>query len=309
LAPGEGTFQLMMRHNEAEERFVAILFHNHNMYKSDELVFRNSDRIPEVANIETGDLLIFEHPGGGKSRTDYQCYNITNYLMDMADASHTRQIRVHYDGLLNGDEALVGGGIYWYVPITSTMLTVDDSVLTTNGFVSDYKFKGGKLVKPNADPTHEDYYTLPEYSKEGYVCFYKQVTATKDEETGEYDFKNNNQIDSRDFWYKIKSYYDATAILNSIQCVFRPAEDNDTVTGEEFFSFGLMGSNGTKYTLAITPTTNQIATTNNDALALELSLRDFNNESIDIIKGQTGDGSATGLEVDWLYQYSGTLKP
>lgn len=309
LAPGEGTFQLMMRHNEAEERFVAVLFHNHNMYKSDELVFRNSDRIPEVANIETGDLLIFEHPGGGKSRTDYQCYNITNYLMDMADASHTRQIRVHYDGLLNGDEALVGGGIYWYVPITSTMLTVDDSVLTTNGFVSDYKFKGGKLVKPNADPTHEDYYTLPEYSKEGYVCFYKQVTATKDEETGEYDFKNNNQIDSRDFWYKIKSYYDATAILNSVQCVFRPAEDNDTVTGEEFFSFGLMGSNGTKYTLAITPTTNQTATTNNDALALELSLRDFNNESIDIIKGQTGDGSATGLEVDWLYQYSGTLKP
>lgn len=62
LPPGEGLFNIMMRHNEPEERFVAIIFHNHNMYKSDELVFKNADRIPETANIETGDLLIFKHP-------------------------------------------------------------------------------------------------------------------------------------------------------------------------------------------------------------------------------------------------------
>lgn len=299
LPPGEGMFNIMMRYNEPEERFVAIIFHNHNMYKSDELVFRNADRIPEVANIETGDLLIFEHSQDGKSRNDYQCYNLTNYLMDSADASHNRKIKVHYDGLLNGDEALVGGGLYWYVPLTATMLTFDLNVLQDNGFVSDQKLVEGK-------PEYID--PKPEYSKEGYACFYKQVTAVKDEETGEYNFVNDKQIDSRDFWYKIKPYYDATAVINSIKCEFRPAEDNDIVTGEEFFSFGTMGSNGTKYTLAITPSTNQVATTPSAELKLDLSLRDFNNEEIPIIKGQTGDGSATGLETEWLYAYKG-IKP
>ena len=299
LPPGEGMFNIMMRYNEPEERFVAIIFHNHNMYKSDELVFSNADRIPEVANIETGDLLIFEHSQDGKSRNDYQCYNLTNYLMDSADASHNRKIKVHYDGLLNGDEALVGGGLYWYVPLTATMLTFDLNVLQDNGFVSDQKLVEGK-------PEYID--PKPEYSKEGYACFYKQVTAVKDEETGKYNFVNDKQIDSRDFWYKIKPYYDATAVINSIKCEFRPAEDNDIVTGEEFFSFGTMGSHGTKYTLAITPSTNQVATTPSTELKLDLSLRDFNNEEIPIIKGQIGDGSATGLETEWLYTYKG-IKP
>lgn len=303
LPPGEGMFDIMMRHNEPEERFVAIIFHNHNMYKSDELVFKNADRIPEVANIETGDLLIFKH--GERSRDDYQCYNLTNYLMDSADASHNRCIKVAYDGLLNGDEALVGGGLYWYVPTTATMLTFDLEELKSKGFVSDHVLEGGKPVRIDKVKNEDSRKPAPSYSKDGYACFYKQVTAVKDEETNEYNFVNDKQIDSRDFWYKIKPYYDATAVLNSIKCEFRPAEDNDIVTGEQFFSFGIMGSNGTKYTLAITPATNQVATTPSKTLQLDVSLRDFNNEEVDIIKGQTGDGSATGFASEWLYGYMG----
>lgn len=303
LPPGEGMFDIMMRHNEPEERFVAIIFHNHNMYKSDELVFKNADRIPEVANIETGDLLIFKH--GERSRDDYQCYNLTNYLMDSADASHNRCIKVAYDGLLNGDEALVGGGLYWYVPTTATMLTFDLEELKSKGFVSDHVLEDGKPVRIDKVKNEDSRKPVPAYSKDGYACFYKQVTAVKDEETNEYNFVNDKQIDSRDFWYKIKPYYDATAVLNSIKCEFRPAEDNDIVTGEQFFSFGIMGSNGTKYTLAITPATNQVATTPSKTLQLDISLRDFNNEEIDIIKGQTGDGSATGFASEWLYGYMG----
>lgn len=309
LPPGEGLFNIMMRHNEPEERFVAIIFHNHNMYKSDELVFKNADRIPETANIETGDLLIFKHPQGGKSRNDYQCYNLTNYIMDSADASHIRQIQVHYDGLLHGDEALVGGGLYWYVPTTATMLTFDLEGLKSKGFVSDHVIEDGKPVRIDKVKAADQRKAAPSYSKDGYACFYKQVHAVKDEDTGEYNFVNNSQIDSRDFWYKIKPYYDATASINSIKCEFRPAEDNDLVTGEEFFTFGIMGSNGTKYTLAITPATNQVATTPSKELVLDISLRDFNNEEIDIIKGQTGDGSATGLQTSWLYKYMGNGAP
>ena len=300
LPPGEGLFNIMMRYNEPEERFVAIIFHNHNMYKSNELVFRNADHIPEVANIETGDLLIFKH--GERSRNDYQCYNLTNYIMDSADASHNRCIKVSYDGLLSGDEALVDGGIYWYVPIAATMLTFDFNELESKGFVSDQHIL--------EDGTCEYITPKPSYSKDGYACFYKKVTAIKNENTGEYNFVDDNtQIDSRDFWYKIKPYYDATAIRNSIKCEFRPAEDNDLATGEEFFNFGIMGSNGTKYTLAITPATNQVATTPSKELVLDISLRDFNNAEIDIIEGQTGDGSATGLQVSWLYKYMGDGDP
>ena len=215
--------------------------------------------------------------------------------MDSADASHIRQIQVHYDGLLHGDEALVGGGLYWYVPTTATMLTFDLEGLKSKGFVSDHVIEDGKPVRIDKVKAADQRKAAPSYSKDGYACFYKQVHAVKDEDTGEYNFVNDSQIDSRDFWYKIKPYYDATASINSIKCEFRPAEDNDLVTGEEFFTFGIMGSNGTKYTLAITPATNQVATTPSKELVLDISLRDSNNEEIDIIKGQTGDGSATGL--------------
>ena len=286
LSPGEGMFNIMMRYNEPEERFVAIVFHNHNMYKSNELVFSNTDRIPEIANIETGDLLLIKHID--KSRDGYQCYNLTNYLMDSADASHLRQIRVSYDGLLHGDEILSGGGIYWYVPTTSTMLAIDIDELTSKGFVND-----------------SDVNPKPLYHKPGYICFYKQISGSQDTD-GNWNFKDNNGIDTRDFWYKIKPYYEATANLNSIKCEFRPAENNNIITGEQFFTFGVMGSNGTKYTLAITPATSQVATTPSKNLQLDVSLRDFNNEIIDIIKGQTNDGSASDFVSEWLYCYHGS---
>jgi hypothetical protein len=154
LNAGEGLINVLMRFNEPEERYKAVLFYNHAMYESNEIVFTNEDRISEVANVETGDLLLIRHID--KSRDNYQCYNLTNYLMDSADASHLRQIRVSYDGLLHGDDILPGGGIYWYVPNTSTMLTVDIDELSSRGFVND----------SNVNPK-------PPYHKPGYICFYK----------------------------------------------------------------------------------------------------------------------------------------
>ena len=285
LAPGEGLIDVIMRFNESEEKYKAVLFYNHAMYESDELIFTNEDRIPETANIETGDLLIFEHID--KSRNDYQCYNLTNYLMDSADASHLRQIRIKYDGLLHGDEILAGGGIYWYVPNTSTMLTVDIDELITHGFVTDYE------MNPK-----------PPYSKTGYICFYKQVQGEKDE-SGKWTFLDGNGFDTRDFWYKIKPYYDASASINSIKCEFRAAADNDIVSGEEFFNFGVIGSNGTKYTLSINPATNQVATLPTKNLILDVSLRDFNNEEIDLSIGANGVGQISEFTSSWLFKLSG----
>ena len=285
LNAGEGLINVLMRFNEPEERYKAVLFYNHAMYESNEIVFTNEDRIPEVANVETGDLLLIKHID--KSRDNYQCYNLTNYLMDSADASHLRQVRVSYDGLLHGDDILPGGGIYWYVPNTSTMLTVDIDELSSRGFVND----------SNVNPK-------PPYHKPGYICFYKQIQGEKDED-GKWNFNDGNGIDTRDFWYKIKPYYDASANINSIKCEFRAASDNDIVTGETFFSFGIMGSNGTKYTLSINPATNQVATLPTKDLILDVSLRDFNNEEIDLKVGANAIGETSEFNSNWLFKLSG----
>jgi hypothetical protein len=86
---------------------MVVLFYNHTMYKSNELIFTNEDVIPDKTTLDKGDILIFEHLDN--SVDDYQSYAITNYLMDERDASLNRAIRCHYDGLLAKDNAFVGG--------------------------------------------------------------------------------------------------------------------------------------------------------------------------------------------------------
>ena len=56
--------------------------------------------------------------------------------------------------------------------------------------------------------------------------------------------------------------------------------DVDSVWGEQVFSFGVAGTSGTKYTLAITPTTTKIAADVNEGLPLTIELKDFNNNLI-----------------------------
>jgi hypothetical protein len=118
------------------EKYMAVVFYNHEMFKSNELVFTNKDPIPEEATMDTGDLLIFEHQEN--SLDDYQIYTITNYLFDGADETKVRRIRCRYDGLLAKDNAFVNGYIYWIVPKVSTMLDVDvDDLVNNRGFVLD----------------------------------------------------------------------------------------------------------------------------------------------------------------------------
>jgi hypothetical protein len=58
--------------------------------------------------------------------------------VNIRDESLGRQLRVSYDGVLVGDEALADADIYWYVPTINTMLTVDiDYLVNKLGFSSD----------------------------------------------------------------------------------------------------------------------------------------------------------------------------
>ena len=317
-AAGTGFFTFNMQHDLETEKFVAIVFYNHNMYKSNELVFMNSDVIPDKTTLDKGDILIFEHLE--RSSDNFQLYTELGRLMDAADEQYSRNLRCHYDGLLAKDEALVGAGIYWYVPLNSTLLTYDRSYLENRGFVTDEDY----ILTDDEEKKAQ----RPDYSKDGYVCFYKQVAAQKMcsgcnkvfsecsciEKTAEpyWDYTNGGNFDHRDFWYKIKPYYDENATQNTLLCQVKISEDDDPVNGEQLFTFGVAGTNGTKYTLDVTNTSTMIATTGSDGVALNVVLKNALNEPMPLYTsdydGTINPGDAYNCKVNW-YFHRGSNNP
>ena len=96
-----------MKNDWEEEKYKAVLFYNHDMYISNEIVFKNKDVIPDKTTLDKGDILIFEHLD--KSTPSYYSYDVTYHLMNRSDEHIDRRIRCHYDGLLAKDNALVSG--------------------------------------------------------------------------------------------------------------------------------------------------------------------------------------------------------
>ena len=306
---GMGFFTFSMQPDKETEKFIALVFYNHEMYKSNELVFTNSDVIPDKTTLDKGDILIFEH--GERSSDNFSLYSDLGILMDAADEHYARQIKVHYDGLLAKDEAMVGAGVYWYVPNNgdATMLTFDKDYLTNRGFTTDLDLDDDKK---------------PEFSKPGYVCFYKQIEAQKmcsgcnkilsecscAEKTAEpyWDYTNGTDFDNRDFWYKIKRIYNENATQNAILCEVRIAEDADPVSGEQLFTFGTSGTNGTKYTLDVVHTSTMIATTETDKLTLDVFLKDNNGERLPLYHKPTSGttpGEAYNCQANWYFHQGG----
>jgi hypothetical protein len=108
-------------------------------------------------------------------------------------------------------------------------------------------------------------------------------------------------IDCRDFWYKVKPYYSPAATQNMIICeiYFDQAQSSAPVQGAEIFTFGTTSTNGTKYSYAIMPLTRQCATTNAYDLPLKVSLKDGDNRPVDVI------GSSFGESMSWLMGSNG----
>ena len=336
-----GTLTQYMQYDLKEEKYMVVLFYNHIMYKSNELVFTNEDTIPDKTTADQGDILIFEHLEN--STDSYQKYAISNYLMDSRDSNYHRQIRCHYDGLLAKDNAFVNGQIYWYVPRSSTMIDIDEEFLKKQGFVLDearsnikyiplkHAKKDDKgniitsdlnqddilLVKENSDLEgldvncvcykREQFYTKPSDDENIYVlstsiynenttyylkeevelCYYKTIKAYKSNEEAQYDwdkwtYKDDSgaTVDNRDFWYKIKPRYEGSSKNNYIKCEFKKTQENDSVFGQQFFTFGISGTCGTRYTLAITNGSGFSATTDEQDLPIKIQIKDVDNNTL-----------------------------
>ena len=276
---------VIMDRNRVEEKFMAVLFYNHEMYKSNVLTFTNSEPelIPNDALLDKRDALRIEHDV--YSMEHYQAYNEFNMLRSLEDGGKVRQLKCFYDGLFRKDEALINAGLYWYVPNHSTMLTVDVDALLQEGFGTD------------AEETTE--YSIP-----GYTYFYKKVERCADEDRVE-DENGNLQYTCRNsdryFFYKIKPLLEKDAQNNTILVRAYLEGVDEPVEGEITMTFSTFGTNGTKYTLTIVPAGSQVSVGGAiSPLQLAVSLRDSQNNPIDIFDAVTvtEGNSAYGFAVE-----------
>ena len=279
----------LMDGNLKEEKYKIILFYNHEMCESDEIIFTNLDEVPDLTTVDKTDAIAIKH--GENSQETYQNYDSNNYLHNLADASKSRTISVHYEGLMAGDEILAEAQVYWYIPNANTMLNCDDDYLTTVlNFASDKNIDIDKK---------------PDYSKEGYTCYYKKIESDTveiedDEETEDIDESGEKTVpleSDLNFIYKIKDYYVSTANRNGILCVVQ--KDGYTFETEVIFTFTSFGTSGTDYTLTVTPATAQNSILADKPLSLNIALYDYKNDKIPIADTLLAENGASEFKVEW----------
>lgn len=287
MLQGDCYIEPYMNPKKETEKFVAVVCYNHEVYKSNELVFSNNHHVRDEDAVDAADALRFEHME--HSMNSYLVYNEIFYLFDSADEHYQREIRCRYDGLLAKDEALINSHIYWYVPIESTMITYDRQFLIDErGFDCDHD-SDGLLIE-----------NLP-YSRNNYVCFYKMIEGTQ--EGLNLDFSGNG-YDDRSFWYKIKPQLEKDAMNNKIVCKVIMEENPAGVEQIEYFNFGSRGSNGTAYTFAIESINgNKAIVSGLETLKLNVSLKDGNNTLIPFSEIMNKNGNKPPV-VNW-YCYDG----
>lgn len=254
---GEGILTRLMDATVAEERYTAVLFYNHQMYKvqSDPafINYINVNPPKDESVIETHGSLSIEHDD--MSQSSYQIYGVNNCLLNAADANRTRYLKASFAEVDGGDSALADGQIYWYIPKNATMLTYSLDDMTGNKqFFNDTASQ-----------------QTSEHSMEGYTCFYHKLardTALKE---------------SLLFPYRIKNYYNATATQNTIKCKVIN-KSGASFTASIVFTFSSFGTSGTDYTLVVAPATSTtyISKDTNISLDLDMSLYDYNNKEVPI---------------------------
>ena len=264
LDAGEGMLTWEMdRVTQKNEKFVVVLFYNHEKVVSNELEFVNETAVADPATIGLTDSIVIEH--SDYSQDAYPSYGVDNSLINKADAKRQRKILVRYKGILAGDEALIGAQIFWYVPKNSTMVQyfLED--------LSEYGFKNDINDKETCGA-----------SREGYTCFYKTIgtkDVTKEDGTKVKELKSEDRY----FTYRIKEYYNSNCTNNFITCRVQKTDVAGKTTALEtsiIFGFSSYGTSGTDYSLVVQPAGTQAAVTKTNPLLLDVSLYDYNNKEI-----------------------------
>lgn len=253
----EGILTRLMDSTVAEERYTAILFYNHQMYKVQTepsyIGFINANPPKDETVVETHGSLSIEH--STQSQSSYQIYGVNNCLLNAADANRTRYVKATFAEADGGDAALEDGQIFWYVPKNATMLTYSLDDMTGN------KQFHNDIASEQAG----------EHSMEGYICFYHKLA------------RETALAESLLFPYRIKNYYNATATQNTLKCKVIN-KSGASFTASLVFTFSSFGTSGTDYTLVVAPAGSKtyISKDTNEVLDLDMSLYDYNNKELPI---------------------------
>lgn len=286
------TFITELNPELVEEKFMAVLFYNHTMYKSNIITFTNANPpVDEKTADLAGGACYIEH--GENSLPSYQLYGLNNLILNVADVSYKRKLLCRYEGLNAGDEKLYGAQIFWYIPTNTTMLSYD-----VKDFTADWSNDGGLYDESNP------------HSRKGYICFYRTIGGRdiKDENGEHLRYEINDE--DRYFIYRIKDYYSQSFTRNSIECKVILMDDPTPLETTISFIFSSFGTSGTDYTLVVSPRTTKPAADytaeNGVNLPLGVALYDYNNERLKIYDtaSQIGDNefvpSLVGSGLKWL---------
>ena len=234
--------------SKTSETFQVIIFFNHEKFVSNTITFTNASEILNLKNEALTDTITIEH--GANSLNIYQLYGTSNVLTNSADKYRQRELTVSYikaDGTVDKNK-LNNTQIYWYLPVTNTMLTYDPGDL---GSFTEYDTTEGTF-------------------KSGYKCFYKKVT--------------NLNTDLR-FIYRIKEYYCQSAANNTIYCKVVNSDGIEYINFL-FLNFAAFGTSGTDHTLILRPMTRQAAITDDNTRRqpyyLQLELYNYDNELVSL---------------------------
>ena len=244
---------------KSEERFVVVVFYNHAMYKSNELVFKNDDIITDKSLVSLSDRIVIKH--GDHSKDVYQDYSITNTLLNQGEMFTPRKLSIDFitaDGVLT-NSALIDAQIYWYIPAQSSML--------------DYELSELGSFKNDLDSPE-----LSAHSKQGYACFYKTIKSKEGSDPEKPEVDENDLV----FSYHITNYYAPMLSQNTILCKVVQVIDDKTYTYETEMplTFASYGTSGTDYTLVVAPVGRAAAVSPEHPLDFNISLYDSNNELI-----------------------------
>ena len=228
----------------AEEHIMAVVFYNHEYYKSNVLTFTNTDadKIYNERNENLTASIRLAH--GNNSKAVYQIYGESGNLLNSDEKYIEREVTLHFmnNDTTFDDDKLKNCQIYWYLPAHTTMLAASNK--NTNFII----FTEGQSP----------------YFLENYVCYYQ--SAGTDQHTNS-------------FYYKIEDYYVQSDTRNHIKCkVVTPDKYEYDATIN--FAFSSFGTSGTDYTLLVSPMDGQSAVQPNKPLRLKIALYDYNNNNI-----------------------------
>ena len=231
--------------NAIDETVMAILFYNHNQYKSQPLHFIKTTS--DGAIIDTNGILKIEH--GSNSKEGYQLYDTDGYLINSVEARRERILLPSFSSILDRTlDDFNGGEIYWYLPKNTTMLR--------------YKEDSGILAG----------YAVSDGDKPGYYCFTKLIKKQEEEP----------QIvtqESLQFSYMISNFYSSAYVNNTIYC--KIVKGTWKYEAAINFAFSSFGTDGTDYTLMISPAPGgPFALNKEKAMPLYFKLLDYNGKEL-----------------------------